>query len=170
MTQPAVAAKRKRAADATAWLKAAWPDLFSHPLKPLAIGIGAEIAAKARDAGHASYAIGTALHRWTNSRSYLAAIAAHGAVRWGLSGTAVDFVASEHQAAARLKLIALGARDVASEQIKIPDPDPDLAIKNEGGKESGLAGGAAGPQLAEVAAVKAAMAIAADETPNWNDR
>ena len=162
--QPPLAGKRKRAADAAAWLQATWPDLFTGRPKPLAIGIGTEITTRSRSAGHAPYAIGSALHRWTNSRSYLAAIAAKGAVRWGLGGTAVEFVSREHQTDARLKLALLaqakrGARDVASwgrpEQIKIPDLDPDLAIKNGDGKESGLAGGAAGPQLAKLAAAKA---------------
>jgi sRNA-binding protein len=110
---PALTGKRKRAADAAAWLKATWPALFNHPPKPLAIGIGAAIMAHARAAGHAPYAVGTFLHRWTHSPRYLHAIAAKGAVRWGLSGTAVDFVASEHQAGARLKLAELAAAKAA---------------------------------------------------------
>jgi len=75
--------------------------------EPLAIGIGVEIVAKARDAGLKPYAVGTFLYHWTQSRRYLDALAAKDPVRWGLGGTAVDFVSREHQVAALVQLSAL---------------------------------------------------------------
>jgi hypothetical protein len=95
-----------------AWLKTTWPHLFQKPM-PLAIGIGEEIMARASAAGLKRYTVGTALHRWTQSRHYLEALAAPGAVRWGVGGTAVDFVASQHQAGARERLAALAAAKAA---------------------------------------------------------
>lgn len=105
---------------ARAWLCATWPALFGGEARPLAIGIGPEIMAQAAAAGLTRYVVGTALHRWTHSPGYLAAVAAHGAVRWGLTGTAVDFVAPEHQAAARKELVAIGAAARAAEAPRKP--------------------------------------------------
>jgi sRNA-binding protein len=89
------------------WLRSTWPDLFGKPPKPLAMGIGVEIVAKARDAGLKPYAVGTFLYHWTQSRRYLDALAAKDAVRWGLGGTAVDFASREHQVVALVQLSAL---------------------------------------------------------------
>jgi sRNA-binding protein len=102
--------RKRRAAEVRAallWLRSTWPDLFGKPPKPLAIGIGVEIVAKARDAGLKPYAVGTFLYHWTQSRRYLDALAAKDPVRWGLGGTAVDFVSREHQVAALVQLSAL---------------------------------------------------------------
>jgi sRNA-binding protein len=104
--------QRKRRAQrkaALTWLKSTWPHLFAEGPKPLAIGIGDALIAHAEEAGIRPYAVNGILLMWTRSRGYLEALATVGAVRWGLSGTAVDFVASEHQADARLKLAELKA-------------------------------------------------------------
>jgi sRNA-binding protein len=98
---------------ALAWLRTAWPVLFCKPPRPLAVGLGQEIVARGLKAGIKPHAIGAALRHWTNSRGYLESLAAAGAVRWGLDGAAVDFVASEHQADARERLAALAAAKAA---------------------------------------------------------
>jgi sRNA-binding protein len=77
-------------------LPGSWPRLFGKQPLPLAVWIGQEIAARAAKARLKQFKIGAALYTWTNSRRYLAAVAAEGAVRWNLAGTAVDFVAREH--------------------------------------------------------------------------
>jgi hypothetical protein len=93
------AGRRKLARRAAlAWLKITYPHLFGRrPPKPLAVGISAAIVAQARAAGFKPYAIGTALHCWTNDRRYLEALAADGAMRRALNGAPVEPVADEHQ-------------------------------------------------------------------------
>ena len=97
--------KRARLA-ALAWLKAAYPALFGYPPRPLAIGIGKLITAAAREAGVKREDVGAALHYFTRGQSYLAALAADGAMRFGLDGEPVGPVEPEHRTEA-LKLLAV---------------------------------------------------------------
>jgi hypothetical protein len=97
--------KRARLA-ALAWLKVAYPALFGYPPRPLAIGIGKLITAAAREAGVKREDVGAALHYFTRGQSYLAALAADGAVRFGLDGEPVGPVEPEHRTEA-LKLLAV---------------------------------------------------------------
>jgi hypothetical protein len=104
--------QRKRARLATlAWLKATFPLLFGYPPRPLAIGIGKLITPAARAAGLKREDVGAALHYLTRGQGYLAALAADGAMRFGLDGEPVGPVEPEHRTEA-LKLIA------AIEEIK----------------------------------------------------
>jgi sRNA-binding protein len=90
--------------------------LFGGEPKPLAIGVGETIMARAGAAGFKRYTVGTALHHWTQSPLYLAAIAGEGAMRWSLAGEAVERVATEHQAGARQQLAALAQAKTARER------------------------------------------------------
>ena len=91
---------------ALAWLKAAYPVLFRYPPRPLAVGIGKLIAPAAREAGLKRYDVGAALHYFTRGQSYLQALAADGAMRFGLDGEPVGPVESEHRTEA-LKLLTV---------------------------------------------------------------
>ena len=97
--------KRARLA-ALAWLKAAYPVLFGYPPRPLAVGIGKLITPAARAAGVKPYDVGAALHYFTRGQSYLKALAADGAMRFGLDGEPVGPVEPEHRTEA-LKLLAV---------------------------------------------------------------
>jgi hypothetical protein len=99
--------RRKRARlAALAWLKAAYPALFGYPPRPLAVGIGKLITAAAREAGVKREDVGAALHNFTRGQSYLKALAADGAMRFGLDGEPVGPVEPEHRTEA-LKLLAV---------------------------------------------------------------
>jgi sRNA-binding protein len=89
-----------------AWLKAAFPVLFGYPPRPLAVGIGKLITPAARAAGVKPYDVGAALHYFTRGQSYLKALAADGAMRFGLDGEPVGPVEPEHRTEA-LKLLAV---------------------------------------------------------------
>jgi ProQ/FINO family len=97
--------KRARLA-ALAWLKVAYPPLFGYPPRPLAIGIGKLIWAAAKDAGVKRNDLGAALHYHVHRQAYLAALAADGAMRFGLDGEPVGPVEPEHRTEA-LKLLAV---------------------------------------------------------------
>jgi ProQ/FINO family len=99
--------QRKRARlDALMWLKTTYPALFDYPPRPLAVGIGKLITAAAREAGVKREDVGAALHYFTRGQSYLAALAADGAMRFGLDGEPVGPVEPEHRTEA-LKLLAV---------------------------------------------------------------
>ena len=97
--------KRARLA-ALAWLKTAYPALFGYPPRPLAVGIGKLITPAAREAGVKREDVGAALHYFTRGQSYLEALAADGAMRFGLTGEPVGPVEPDHQREA-LKLLAV---------------------------------------------------------------
>jgi ProQ/FINO family len=98
--------KRARLA-ALAWLKATFPVLFdAYPPRPLMVGVGKLIAPIAREAGVKRHDVGAALHYFTRGQSYLAALAADGAMRFGLDGEPVGPVEPEHRTEA-LKLLAV---------------------------------------------------------------
>ena len=97
--------KRARLA-AMAWLKTTFPLLFGYPPKPLAVGIGKLIWPVAKDAGLKRCDVGAALHYFTRGQSYLEALAADGAMRFGLAGELVGPVEPEHRTET-LKLLAV---------------------------------------------------------------
>jgi sRNA-binding protein len=94
---PAVA---KRAG---AWLVTAFPDLFKDPPVPLPIGFRL-MAAKQRPEGVSLNGLQRALHRWTNSKGYLQALAAEGSMRHDLNGNPVEPVTDKHRAVAAMQL------------------------------------------------------------------
>jgi hypothetical protein len=104
--------KRKHARlDALKWLRATFPGLFYGDPKPIAIGAGRELVARALESGHwpsrgkARDSVGAAICYYTGSIAYLTALAEPGAMRHGLDGEPVGAVDAEHQAEA-LKLIS----------------------------------------------------------------
>ena len=80
--------------------------LFGYPPRPLAVGIGKLITPAARAAGIKREDIGRALHFHTGSHAYLNALAADGAMRFGLDGEPVGPVEPVHRTET-LKLLAV---------------------------------------------------------------
>jgi len=106
---PAIA---KRAGD---WLVSAYPGLFKIPPVPLPIGFRL-MAAKQRPEGVSHCGLNRALYRWVNSKAYLRALAAAGAMRHDVNGQPIEPVAEEHRQIAALQLQRrLGANPVQKE-------------------------------------------------------
>jgi sRNA-binding protein len=77
-----------------------WPDVFSTPPRPLAIGIHHAIRAATNNPPQT---IALALHDWTTRTSYRAALVA-GGPRYDLDGMAVGEVSAEQRATAAVLL------------------------------------------------------------------
>lgn len=105
---PAVA---KRAG---AWLVTAFPDLFKVPPVPLPIGFRL-VAAKQRPEGVSLNGLQRALHRWTNAKRYLRALAAEGSMRHDINGKPVEPVTEAHRAVAAMQLRRRLGMDVQRE-------------------------------------------------------
>jgi hypothetical protein len=72
------------------------PSEVGNPIRPLKIGVRADLAALLPD-GEARTVLSRVLRRYTRSTQYLAAIAAPDAVRHDLAGNPVGPVAEEHK-------------------------------------------------------------------------
>ena len=79
------------------WLASTYPLAFGADVKPVAIGVGKLIWPDAKAAGIKRRGFNDALSRRASSRAYLEALAADGAMRFGLDGDAVEAVSIEHQ-------------------------------------------------------------------------
>jgi sRNA-binding protein len=82
-----------------------WPEAFSHPPKPLAIGTHDAILAATPEVPPA--VVHGALRDWTSSHQYQRALASIGAMRVALDGEVVEAVSAEHQAIALARLAAM---------------------------------------------------------------
>lgn len=89
--------------DAIEWLKTTWPDGFTDPPKPLAVGAQQTVQAVAIEAGFSPGTVKAALATWCNRPAYLHALAA-GGHRVGLDGTPDEPVTAEHADHAREKM------------------------------------------------------------------
>jgi sRNA-binding protein len=72
------------------------PSEVSDPIRPLKIGVRADMAALLPD-GEAHEVLSRVLRRYTRGREYLAALAAPDALRHDLAGNPVEPVAEEHR-------------------------------------------------------------------------
>jgi sRNA-binding protein len=117
--------KRKKARlKAFGWMRETYPALFSHPPRPIAVGIGKGIVAAASASGawstlsSARNAVGAALHFHVNSIAYLSALAEPGAYRYALNGEPVEPVSEEHRAEAAKLLEARRAGPRGDHEIR----------------------------------------------------
>jgi hypothetical protein len=117
--------KRKRARlDALKWLRATFPGLFYGDPKPLAIGAGKTIVARAIDSGHwpsrgkARDSVGAAICYFTGSIAYLTELSEPGAMRHGLDAAPLEPVSEEHRVEA-VKLLAARRAAISARQAAL---------------------------------------------------
>ena len=93
-------ARRVAQAEALAWLAETYPAAFGSVVRPLALGAGRLVWPEAKRRGIKRRALNAALKRHTGSLAYLDALAADGAMRFGLDGQPMGPLSAEHRAGA----------------------------------------------------------------------
>jgi sRNA-binding protein len=98
--------------------------VFSHPPRPLAVGIRKKIA-EALAPEVTEQEVGRALKEWTGSRGYQLALARAGAMRFDLRGVAVEPVDRGHGAFALERFHAMRPDKVARAQAQAQQQQQD---------------------------------------------